>query len=1446
MVWSLILGCQPESKAPIQHLLEITNLEIHPLTSLHNDATFQCLGNAVDLDNEEIRLHYQWFNNQGSILGEGDQITLHPNSIQPLEELYCQVFATSGSDVVSREVSIVIENRAPSIVSVEITPAEWRIDSTLEPIVVVRDLDDPIEQNPSSMISPDIFYQWLLNDRPISEETRLDLDTVDCTHGDKITLIISASDRHGGETQEQIEGIIINTPPNIANLEIHPNPAFSNDVLQCSASQVNDLENDSLTIQYQWSVNEQIFPEEADSLSEPFAVGDSILCQAIPNDGELDGQPITTEITISNSLPIITSLEINTSSNGHFFNNSMLTCLGHVIEIDPNDALDLEYSWYDSAGLQLSNTDTLDLSLLQRAVGDEISCALLVRDSFGGQSSLTQSIIIENSPPQIDSLIIDIDTPYSNGTITASATLSDIDSQQSPTLSYEWHILDASTNQEIIANHGGNHLYGGAPNHFFGKGDTIFLHATPEDGLSQGIPQISNSIVIENSIPSIPTISVQVWNSSNIVPLAGLDALSCEVTGLSSDIDPEDSIFYHYIWRHENGAILWEEQTIDTQSILDASVTTYGEITCSVEAFDGQSASAMTQSSILVDYDCQCPQSNGRYYAFTYWPINFRHPQFNLLGYRTQRHFLTGFYGVEIEMTSGSILKIGQFQGSSAQNDAQTDNQIIDNFLSSHIDYQINNNGIVHPATIFTNTAQTGNHANDNPSRLLDMGNQLQWLDIPELYYDADGDLLGYWMVSSTPDHLVLTHQVQSSLVKNNFSVEMILSDDFWENLQIADWPIPNQAASVIDLQGDSWLLMASDGSSLAQLSDNTWQVSKNITTLNSNEVLSTSLMIVATTDLPMEQVELYLDPNNAVDILSTQLNQSGTATSNSIPAFWDETRGVFQIDLGNIQGSGASGGANWNVPENHNLYNRHLIEIQNHLSNDLNIPMVFDGPINAIFNITGGVGMLRDELLNPTGIPVQTSKNWHLPGYWPNWIHFYSTPQSPTGTQHLEFTIANSKWGETYAVSHAQLSLVGWGTNQQWDESALGSWGESITYDPDLTLNRAMVDDVRPFLVDAIGQWNWTGNVGGADFLKYIDSNGIHQRLSRMRSNYVAPGPNLSNVHYDGITLDGAIEAHIQTHLVRSNDVVRAFYVLEYDVLEDVEYSRFSLFQVAADNYADNAFTELALGNDSQILEQRSIPAHNTTGYASDTDRGITINGNNGWGFLFNNIRSDGTLPENLADVGFVVRDFWADIGGNLIQQPHFNIYQTNNGNWPQYSIELGLPYDPNDPNTQIIPAGSHISAVIEYLILPNDIMDYYGDSAYLLSLPPSTFATAAIMQYFAANQSSIVVSQGSIQQNIPIILQSTDKQVAVQFELGAGLGYLPLRIDGLHRHDGWDLQIFQSNNAQNPWQSIDQSVHQKDFWQVEYDADAHTYSIIYTLENTQNNEYRLIQTLE
>ena len=103
-----------------------------------------------------------------------------------------------------------------------------------------------------------------------------------------------------------------------------------------------------------------------------------------------------------------------------------------------------------------------------------------------------------------------------------------------------------------------------------------------------------------------------------------------------------------------------------------------------------------------------------------------------------------------------------------------------------------------------------------------------------------------------------------------------------------------------------------------------------------------------------------------------------------------------------------------------------------------------------------------------------------------------------------------------------------------------MGCWGESITYDPDMTLGRAQVDDVRPFLVNASGEWQWTGNVGvrASWYTSHPRATVLSHRINwAMRPTAQYTGPNLTNVVYAGVSADGKIEANISTQLEPNDD---------------------------------------------------------------------------------------------------------------------------------------------------------------------------------------------------------------------------------------------------------------------------------------------------------------------
>ena len=382
------------------------------------------------------------------------------------------------------------------------------------------------------------------------------------------------------------------------------------------------------------------------------------------------------------------------------------------------------------------------------------------------------------------------------------------------------------------------------------------------------------------------------------------------------------------------------------------------------------------------------------------------------------------------------------------------------------------------------------------------------------------------------------------------------------------------------------------------------------------------------------------------------------------------------------------------------------------------------------------------------------------------------------------------------------------------------------------------MVDDVRPFLMNVNGEYNWTGNVGGADFLKYVDIDKPwrDQQPTQLKSTYTSPGPVMTDVTYSGITNDHAITLQNLKH-IWFEQMIWFEPIMFYNTifLEDIEYARLGLFQIAADNYSDNGFTKYAYGDSNGVLFDGSVPNHNTTGYASDTDRGIELSGDHPWVFMYDSSRTGGHLPEHVADVGFVVRHYEATINGVTITNPHININRTNNGGWSQMAFELGIPFDAT--NT-VVEAGSTIDAIVEYIVVPNDISLYYGPSTDLLGVDNSWFGTTDIIELLAiANDLEVTVTTGSLIQEQPTIVEGIDAEIAAEFELIGGFGYTPLTISGLYRPDGWTLESLQDGN----WETVDQSVHGNDYWQVVYNESTTTYALTFSVNTDVPTTFRL-----
>ena len=529
-----------------------------------------------------------------------------------------------------------------------------------------------------------------------------------------------------------------------------------------------------------------------------------------------------------------------------------------------------------------------------------------------------------------------------------------------------------------------------------------------------------------------------------------------------------------------------------------------------------------------------------------------------------------------------------------------------------------------------------------------------------------------------------------------------------------------------------------------------------------------------------------------------------------------DDARGWIRI--------GMTGGP-WRADQDFDHYDRYRLSLTNPDAHEQVVRLLFarDEPG---FGITGMVAMLRESDGRPTGIPVQLSKNWHrLPDrrllYEGPWFHGYTMLRLPPRSEReLELTIAYARWGGVPSASHAQLCLIGWGMNQLWDQAAIGSWGESICYDPDINLQRSMIDDVRPLMVTRMGtkdgKWGWTHNVGGGDFLVLMDADGKRQPLTRMRPAYLSQGPNLTQVVYAGITPGGEIEARIEVSTPRTDDINRAYHRIRYEVRKPIRFSRLAFYEVGADNYNDHRFGSMAYGDIGGMREEWPVVA----GGLRYHRQGIPLTGNAPWVSLHDAIHikpGDGAWAAR----GMVVRRWKARLGGKAVMTPHLASYGTQNGPHSA-NAELAPP-----PGLSELRPGDFVEADIELVILPVAAGDYYGpDEALRQALTKDANTWRMVWREARGNDLRVRALSGRLLRRTPVVVRSSNGSTAAA-EITGGLGHVPVTFTGLRNPDGFSLY----RQIGSERQVIDQSVQGHDWYQTDYDPTARAYALTFTL---------------
>lgn len=549
-------------------------------------------------------------------------------------------------------------------------------------------------------------------------------------------------------------------------------------------------------------------------------------------------------------------------------------------------------------------------------------------------------------------------------------------------------------------------------------------------------------------------------------------------------------------------------------------------------------------------------------------------------------------------------------------------------------------------------------------------------------------------------------------------------------------------------------------------------------------------------------------------------VSASEVASGQSRAVNYEAHRGWHRIDLDGIEPILPSGGSD----NKNDALERVKLVLTNSSSEEQTARLLFakTGIRQRIgAPITGVSAILRDASGIPTGIPVQLSKNWHNRPeggvYSGQWFHGFCQVRLPAAaTVELELTLAYGHWGGVAAASHAQLCLIGWGSNQLWDQSALGSWGESICYEPDQVQGACSILDVRPLMVSSMnndGQWGWTHNVGGGDFFRFFDPAGQRVPHTAMRTAYERQGPCLTEVTYAG-RIGAALEHHETVSLTRSDDLVRGTYRIRLDVREPVDFSRLVFFQIGADTYSYTSERKMALGNKAGLTrEWMTTPGGET--YRTEP---VAATGPVPWVSLHEVIpRLDPGQKGAVANRGIVIRSWKAKLGGREADPWIAERGVTARGN-ATATLDILPP-----PGLVRLEAGDYVEATIEHLIMPRAAADYYGPNEALRSALAADGDTWRMIHREAAgNDRQVELSLGKLQRTHPAITIATQHDQAVGIIRG-GLGYVAMSFTGLSSPKGYVLTL--------DGVPLDQSVHGNDFWQTDYDAAAQTWSLTYNL---------------
>ncbi len=372
-------------------------------------------------------------------------------------------------------------NVAPVVGSVTLEPEPAYEGSELncQALGVVDDDGDPV----------DLAYAWNVNAAGIAAVTPT-LDGNDFSRGDLVFCTVTPSDASWTGAPVLSNTVTIqNTAPIGASVDVTPTPATVLDSLVAQPLGFFDADGDEELWRYSWFINGVAAGADTNTLSNGYVKGDVVYVIVTPDDRTEQGDPIQSiDIDIMNSPPALATAEVQPTLPSA---DDILVCVPDGPSDADNDIVAYNFEWFVNGGAAGTNTDLLAPPNFVR--GDSVYCVITPTDGQDdGAPVASGAVAIANSLPVVGTAVLSPDPAFENTVLTcAAAGLSDGDNDP-VTLNFSWTVGGVPSAASTSTLDGAD----------FDRGQAVQCTITPNDGIGQGNPTVSNLVVISNSPPS--------------------------------------------------------------------------------------------------------------------------------------------------------------------------------------------------------------------------------------------------------------------------------------------------------------------------------------------------------------------------------------------------------------------------------------------------------------------------------------------------------------------------------------------------------------------------------------------------------------------------------------------------------------------------------------------------------------------------------------------------------------------------------------------------------------------------------------------------------------------------------------------------------------------------------------------------------------------------------